>query len=195
MNDEVASKPKRGRPGVSREQWLEAALDIFEHRGIEAVRIEPLARQVGVNKSGFYWHFRDRGDLLKALLDFWESLENRPIAVRDGSTEVDPIAALRRIGEDVDREDLAKLDAAIRQWGKTDPDVQNRYQQRVERRFQVIRRLFSELGFTDAELEMRVHLFICYTSNERSFFKDLTAEKRAEMREVRLQMMTGRTLD
>ena len=36
--------------------------------GIESVRVEVLARDLGVSKGSFYWHFRDRSELLEKLL-------------------------------------------------------------------------------------------------------------------------------
>ena len=44
----------------------------FAEQGIEAVRVELLARDLNVSKGSFYWHFRDRNDLLERLLDDWE---------------------------------------------------------------------------------------------------------------------------
>ena len=36
------------------------------------MRIEPLARTLGVTKGGFYRHFKDRQSLLEEMLDAWE---------------------------------------------------------------------------------------------------------------------------
>jgi glycosyltransferase involved in cell wall biosynthesis len=33
--------------------------------------VEPLAKDLGVTKGSFYWHFRDRADLLEAMLEEW----------------------------------------------------------------------------------------------------------------------------
>ena len=62
------SKQRRvGR--VSKDQWLAAALEELEKGGIEAVRVERLARILNVARSGFYWHFKNRDDLYRHLLD------------------------------------------------------------------------------------------------------------------------------
>ena len=51
--------------------WIEAALLLLQREGVEAVRVEALARRLRVSKSGFYWHFKDRRDLLTQLVDYW----------------------------------------------------------------------------------------------------------------------------
>ena len=38
----------------------------------DAVRVEPLAKALGVTRGGFYWHFADRRALLDEMLDTWE---------------------------------------------------------------------------------------------------------------------------
>jgi AcrR family transcriptional regulator len=55
-----------------RADWVRAAVSAFRAGGIENVRVEALARQLGVTKGSFYWHFHDRSELLSALLDEWE---------------------------------------------------------------------------------------------------------------------------
>src|ERR671934_2749006 len=60
------------KPRLSRERWIEAALDALADGGVAAVAVEPLAVRLGVTKGSFYWHFRDRDQLLAAALKEWE---------------------------------------------------------------------------------------------------------------------------
>ena len=51
--------------------WVAAAFDALADGGIDAVRVEPLAKALGITKGSFYWHFADRRALLDAMLDAW----------------------------------------------------------------------------------------------------------------------------
>ena len=51
--------------------WIAAAFDALADGGIDAVRVEPLAKALGITKGSFYWHFADRRALLDAMLDAW----------------------------------------------------------------------------------------------------------------------------
>lgn len=42
-----------------------------EGRTITDITVEGLARSLGIAKAGFYWHFKNRDDLLKQLLNYW----------------------------------------------------------------------------------------------------------------------------
>ena len=55
--------------------WINAALDAICRGGINSVAVEPLARQLGVSKGSFYWHFDSRDALLQATLEHWEREE------------------------------------------------------------------------------------------------------------------------
>jgi AcrR family transcriptional regulator len=47
----------------SREDWIRAAGRRLAQGGAAAVAVEALARDLGVTKGSFYWHFRDRAAL------------------------------------------------------------------------------------------------------------------------------------
>jgi len=59
---------------LDRERWEAAALDALERGGLGAVAVEPLARELGVTKGSFYWHFKTRADLIAATVARWERL-------------------------------------------------------------------------------------------------------------------------
>src|SRR5438046_5361412 len=55
-----------------RTSWVQEGLRALGVGGPDAVRIEKLARALGVTKGGFYWHFDGRPALLEEMLDAWE---------------------------------------------------------------------------------------------------------------------------
>src|SRR5580704_7351182 len=57
---------------LNRDDWLKAARMALLKGGVEAVRVEKLARDLKVTKGSFYWHFTDREELLEVLLREWE---------------------------------------------------------------------------------------------------------------------------
>ena len=61
--------PRRGRPGNSLEQLLEAAVAVFDERGYEATSVEEIAARLGVTKSAVYHHVPSKGELLRLALD------------------------------------------------------------------------------------------------------------------------------
>jgi AcrR family transcriptional regulator len=75
------------RTRLSADDWEQAALDLIAAQGVNAVAVEPLARQLGVTKGSFYWHFPTREALLKAALERWEKHDVDTLL-----SQVEPIA-------------------------------------------------------------------------------------------------------
>lgn len=63
---------KAGDERLDREAWVLAGLDALEEGGTDAVSASALAKQLGVTRGSFYWHFDSRDELLRAVLDRWE---------------------------------------------------------------------------------------------------------------------------
>lgn len=63
----------------SREGWLQAGYQALIDSGIDAVRIQPLAKQLALSRTSFYWFFEDREALLQALIDGWEERTTGPL--------------------------------------------------------------------------------------------------------------------
>ncbi|MEO3782295.1 TetR/AcrR family transcriptional regulator [Actinocorallia sp. B10E7] len=112
---------KRSRPRVSRRDWVEAAYQELVKAGEPGVGINALAARLGVTKGSFYWHFRDRSELLRALLDRWAHERTGEVLSLALGTTSDPRERLRRVlllGREV-----APLDRAMRLWAQHDPEA------------------------------------------------------------------------
>jgi TetR/AcrR family transcriptional regulator, transcriptional repressor for nem operon len=57
------------RRGETRERILETAEEAVLAKGFAATSIEEIIAAVGITKSGFFYHFKDKSDLAKALLE------------------------------------------------------------------------------------------------------------------------------
>ena len=84
------------RQSLTAEAWAAAALEAMATGGLDAVAVEPLARQLGVTKGSFYWHFQNRDALLKAALELWERRETDDVLERIGP-EQDPYERIVKV--------------------------------------------------------------------------------------------------
>lgn len=64
------------KPPDTRERILDVAEDAVLLKGFGATSIEEIIAAVGITKSGFFYHFRDKSDLAKALLQRYVDREN-----------------------------------------------------------------------------------------------------------------------
>ena len=91
-----------GRQSLTPEAWIDAATEVLVDRGIDHVRVDVLATQLGVTRGSFYWHFRDREDLLRRVLEAWR---NRQIAGIQDPASMPSVSDLK-ISDDELRESI-----------------------------------------------------------------------------------------
>src|ERR1700720_4676963 len=105
------------------ERWIEAGLAELARSGVEGVRVEVLAKNLGVTKGGFYRRFRDRAALLDGILRTWSAGRIAAIEAQtslDGATARDRLRALIRLySERMNTAGMA-VELAIRQWASSD---------------------------------------------------------------------------
>jgi AcrR family transcriptional regulator len=138
-----------------RSTWIDAGLRALAAGGPQAVRIEPLAQELGVTRGGFYWHFADRGALLDELLDTWERRSTDEVielVEREGG---DPEAKAKRAGALTFGDDLHQIDLAVRDWARRDPAVAARLRRVDNRRIEYLRSQLATVCADEDELEAR----------------------------------------
>ena len=79
---------------ASSDTWIEAGPGRTGAAGVEGVRVEVLAKNLGVTKGGFYRRFRDRAALLEAMLQSWSAGR---IAAIEAQTSLDGVTARERL--------------------------------------------------------------------------------------------------
>ena len=62
----------------SRTAILDAALDLFSHRGYGATSMRDIAGKAGASTGSVYHHFQDKEAIFKALLEQFQAITQRP---------------------------------------------------------------------------------------------------------------------
>lgn len=119
------------------EAWVNLGLKVLASKGPGAVRVEPLARSLGVTKGSFYWHFENRRALERAMAAQWEAMATEQVIVATegaGGSAADRMELL--IERTMAHPSAPAMEQAVRAWGARDKMVQ-RVLARVDERRQV----------------------------------------------------------
>ncbi|MBT3701915.1 MAG: TetR/AcrR family transcriptional regulator [Alphaproteobacteria bacterium] len=154
----VAQKITQDTSSLSRDGWIDCALDRLAVDGIDKVLIAPLARELGVTKGSFYWHFKDRQDLLDAMLTRWEGVGTLDIIDQVEKAGGTADERLRRTIELSIEQVSVRLEPALRQWGRRDKKVRQALRRVDEHRLAFLRKLFVQLCDNEVEAEARAWL-------------------------------------
>jgi AcrR family transcriptional regulator len=142
----------------SRSDWLRAGLRRLARHGIEGVRVEPIAKELGVTKGSFYWHFADRDDLLAAMLEEWSETATEAVIVQTEQAGAAPQKRLEHLTTIASEEFDGPLELALREWGRRDRSVCRVVEQIDDRRTGYLRHLLRESGFDPIQVEARAFL-------------------------------------
>lgn len=163
-----------------RAKWIEAGLRALANGGPRAVRIEALAKDLGVSKGGFYGFFADRDALLQEMLDTWErqSLDDAFAAVAD---EGDPRARIHRLGTLTFADEWLPVEFAVRAWAQHDVSVGVRLRRVDNLRMDTLREAISTFCDDPDEVEARCLLAFCAAIAEHFLAADHPGRTRAEV--------------
>lgn len=149
-----------------REQWLVAGLEALRRGGVGEVRVERLAAQLGITKGSFYWHFRDRGELLDALLAHWASEMTEAEFRRIASIPAKLEGRLLALAVDVLEKGMGRYDPAIRAWARGDRKAAAAVARVDRRRVRALTAFFAAGGFAAAQARIRARLFYTFLLGE-----------------------------
>ena len=139
-----------------RATWIDEGMRALAEGGPEAVKVELLAKRLGVTKGGFYGQFADRDELLAAVLDTWERESTDEVVDRVEREGGDMAAKVRRAGSLTFSGDrLLPVDLAVRDWARRDASVAERLRRVDNRRMDYLRELFGSRLNDPIDVEAR----------------------------------------
>ena len=176
---------------TSKAEWLEKALEVLEAEGVNGVKIDRLAKLLETSRSGFYWHFKGRPDLLNNLLEYWKH-EYTEVVIDGGSHPIDmqPCDRMLHVMKMIEEYDLDRYEVPMRAWADHDQQAADVIAEVYAMRFKFIKSIFAEMGFTGADLDMRTRLWLCYATNGKAMFGKSSRKKQTEMLKLCHKILT-----
>jgi AcrR family transcriptional regulator len=169
---------------LTRQDWIDQGLKTLAETGVETVRVEPLARLMGVTKGSFYWHFRNREDLLEAILQEWVKRQTHSIIERVEAIGGDATTKLLYLFELAVQDD-GRAENAIRAWAASDSKITAALVQVDQRRLDYTKDLFLQVGFAPFEAMVRARMV--YYALVGEFTIGARSDQAERLAEIRLQ--------
>jgi len=164
---------------------VDAAFDALADGGIDAVRVDPLAKKLGVTRGSFYWHFKDRAALHTAMLKDWRKRATYQLGTRIESRTSSPdetlkqTLALPRSGPRA--KTAAAIEFAIRLWSLRDKEAAQAVKHIDHVRLQYYAKLYGEMGFTPEDARRRAFLFYAALMGRAIIVTDDQTDVRKEL--------------
>jgi len=165
MTEAPKARRKRADGEQSRERILDAANEIASERGYEGTSIGLVSKKCGLPASSIYWHFKDKDDLLAAVIDrsfeTWLRVWELP---SDGEPRERVIGLAKQLAKGLlDNPDFLRLGLMLAlERRPVEPSARARYLQARAQASESLTGALSELapGLTDAQVRLLVNYSI-----------------------------------
>ena len=183
---------RKGRR-LGKNAWVRAARDALINGGLEAVKIDRLAKSLGATRAAFYWHFEGRAQLLDSLLDFWRAESTKAYEMVLASCSNDAAAeleAMNNMWRD-DKDFNPAFDAAMREWARVSDKAARIVRQVDNTRIEALKQMFSRLGYEDREALVRARIAFMNQVGYYTMRIGDSRKVRAELAPIYLKVLKG----
>lgn len=153
----MSAKTPRGER-LGPQDWLNGAIELLAEGGVKSIKVEALAKRLGVTKGSFYWHFQNRSALLEALVSMWESQGTDRLITEVTDSGSEPRAQVRLLWKYATQGPPMTAELALREWGRVDPLIRARVAAVDNRRLDFVKGLFVQMGRSETEAQARSFL-------------------------------------
>ena len=177
---------------LTTEDWLTLALETLDKQGIHKVNVEHLARELGVTKGSFYWHFKNREALLTEMLDYWSVELTTDVIDRSSQDTHDAKESLFKLMSIITDENAGRYETAIRAWATHDEMARTRLQKIDKQRLKYVTNLFHKMNFEKDDAGLRARLVLYYQVAEHAILLNDSKAKRNKLLKQRFELLTKR---
>ncbi|HKR85747.1 MAG TPA: TetR/AcrR family transcriptional regulator [Terriglobales bacterium] len=137
--------------------WLKAAYDSLIRNGVDSVRIMPLSQRVKLSRTSFYWFFKDRDALLRALLERWKSKNTANLILQTEAYAESITEAILNVFDCWLDQRLfdSRFEFAVRNWAQRSDDVAAEIAEADEQRIEALKAMFIRFGYKPLAADVR----------------------------------------
>jgi AcrR family transcriptional regulator len=158
------STPRRaarsGNVKATRGDWLDLALTVLALEGVDHVTVLNLSERLGVSRSSFYWYFKNRDELLGALLDRWDELNTLSIVAQAEAPATTVNEAVCNVFRCWINPTIfsPRLHFAVREWARRSATIRKALDRADRVRTDALKALFVRFGYDDGDAFVRARV-------------------------------------
>lgn len=150
---------------LTRKRWIEAGLAALRRDGPAALAAEPMARELGVSRGSFYWHFQSALDFQAAVLGEWEEHWTSRIIGAVTEAAGGPQKRLLALIQKTGGED-ASVYASAKRMARLHPELETLMTRVDERRINFVASLLMEGGVPAKTARLRARVIYAWAMGQ-----------------------------
>jgi AcrR family transcriptional regulator len=141
---------------LTAQAWIDFGLRVLAREGSEGLKVDGLARKLGISRGSFYWHFRDPDTFYRQLIEHWKQTATEAIIVEiESQSAPEPrLKALLRqaFGH------RGSLEVGMRHWAERNPAAAQAVRAVDARRCDYLKALLVQAGVASASATVRAQV-------------------------------------
>jgi len=141
----------------SADLWLEAAYECLLEGGVDSVRVLTLGKKLNLSRTSFYWFFKDRDELLVALLARWKQ-KNTGNWIKRTQAYAESIAeAMLNVFDCWFDDEIfdSRFEAAIRSWAQQSREIARELAEADAARIAALTAMFLRFNYEPKPADVR----------------------------------------
>jgi len=151
---------------VTKEQWLQGALDFIIEQGVFGMTPERLAKSLGTSRSSYYWHFGSQEKFRSQVIDYWAETYTDIVREQLSAIEGPPVERLNQLFERVHDDGVSRYEGAVHALAYGNPALTAKIDRAYRKRFDSVKSILSEYGVERDKLDSVSRLLVCYLTWE-----------------------------
>ena len=178
---------------LSKEDWIWAALRKLASKGVADINVEVLARELGVTKGSFYWHFENKEALLKETLSFWQTKFTHEVAELAAATIETPEKRIRLLykltTEDRDEIPGGRVEFALREWSRRSEVARRAIAEVDIERTRVLANSYADMGVPRSRADRMAMLLMSHIIGINMMHSDLNDKAMKKQRDDSFELL------
>jgi len=187
--------PRAPKKPLDRDAWLRKALDVLFANGISQIKVEVLARKMKLTKGSFYWHFKNRDELLRSMVDWWRDQQLSFIARLAVQQVADPASQIKAVINFTQHTEDSHHDLAMREFARFNKLAAQAVASVDQQRVDYLAQLFRAADFNEQEALLRARALYFYQVGEYTTSLVLESGLRDELAERQFRLLICRPLE
>ena len=192
LSDRRSDRRAARGDSFTRDEWVAMARKQLIREGVAGLKIDRLAKRLGVTRGGFYWRFSGLKDLLDSLLEDWveTNAQSALKALRGPGEPVQRFTRMMHVYIDEIGFDPT-YDLAVREWARLSPKVDQAARKMDDDIIAGLAQLFRDARYSSDEALIRARIVHYHQVGFYALRLKQTRESRYISADLYLRILTG----
>jgi hypothetical protein len=147
---------------AKKQDWIFLGYKLFSEQGIAGIVVEKMAKNLKVNKSSFYWHFKTKKDFITEKVSFWASENTNQIISLTESEKYGKDKFVKLIELSFKKDPFLDFNFFLKRYALKDKKIQSVIDKIDNQRIEYTKNILIEMNFSTNQATSKSQLFYKY---------------------------------